>query len=310
MKKLFIALTALLFLLCACSSIDSIEIPEPSPSSQTPIESEEPIATSTPEPSKPDPESVPKRLEEMSNRIGMRVFQPIKLPDGYALTQIGYDGDNTAALKYTSDAGTLLYTFYPSTSSVPKDSEQKIVSGFTAYYTKTDLSSIVQWSRGGCTYQIISEPAMSFEELEALLKEMLKGPSLSENEIDVEIENMESLSKKTGFKVWEPTYIPEGFKLSTLSCYRLYTASIKYISESDMITFRACEGEILPYYDKKDLGNPTEASVANMEVNFYMNKAGKVVLCEWTNKGYAHQILSENGASVSTMEMMVVGFSK
>ena len=38
-------------------------------------------------------------------------------------------------------------------------------------------------------------------------------PSLSENEIDVEIENMESLSKKTGFKVWEPTYIPEGFKL-------------------------------------------------------------------------------------------------
>lgn len=116
----------MLFLLCACSSIDSIEIPEPSPSSQTPIESEEPIATSTPEPSKPDPESVPKTLEEMSNRIGMRVFQPIKLPDGYALTQIGYDGDNTAALKYTSDAGTLLYTFYPSTSSVPKDSDKKL----------------------------------------------------------------------------------------------------------------------------------------------------------------------------------------
>ena len=308
MKKLISILLGITLLLCSCTAIDSIDIPEPSPS---PTESAppEPSPTPTPEPSF-EPAEVPDNLEELSALVGVKVFSPQTLPEGYSISHLGYDGLRTAAVKYTAEAGTLLYTFTKGELDIPADAEETSIEGFPSYYIHNDLSSELQWRRSGVTYQIISEPALSFEELSALMRQMLKGPELSDDEKSVRCADMSELSELVGFEAAEPSYLPEGFKLSSLSCYRLYSAQMKYISEADTLTFRICEGDIPPAYSTKKYKDPDTADIGGMSVELFYDENGRVILAQWSSGGYTHQIFSENGASLNSIELMTVGFSR
>lgn len=303
MKKVMALLFAILLTACACTAIENIDIPEPTKSQEaepTPA----PTATSAP------PVDVPETIEELSEVAGVRVYSPQTLPEGYSLSQLGYDGENTAAVKYTAEEGTLLYTFTRGIIDAPTDAASEKVNGFTSYYVYNNRSSELQWTRGGVTYQIISEPAKDHDALLKLMTQMLKGPALLDDEKSVKCDNLEEVSKLTGFDVKEPSYIPDGFKLSTISCYRLYSASLKYISESDTLTLRICEGDIPPAYNKKKYKDPKTENIGGTDVELYYGDGGRIALAQWTSGGYSHQIYSESGASLNSIKLMVVGFSR
>ncbi len=312
MKKTIALLAVMLILVCGCMKIEDIDIPERTPeATTTPSPSAEPVITPEPTPeATPEVVEVPENLDELSEKIGMKVFVPATTPKGYKITEVGYDGSATAALKYTSDEKILLYTYCASQLDPPESGRMISDYGLEAYYRDTDMSSMIQWIRGGNTYQIIAEPALDEIDMTSLMGAMLSGPMLEAEEITVSCKDLHELSDMVGYTAWEPSYLPDNTTLSDIQCYKLYTTVIKYLSESDILTFKTCEGRITPSFDTETYVEPFEAAVGSQTVTYYANSKGNIILAQWYSKGYTHQIFSESGVKPDTMEMLVVGFSK
>lgn len=305
MKRLIPLLIISTLFLCSCEAVSDINIPDPT---ESPVISDVPVKTQSPDPENID---VPETIDELSSKIGMKVYTPSAPPEGYSLTEIGFDGQDTAALKYTGESGTLLYTFTPYLSVFPTGGKEFYNEGFLTFTAFSEDASEIQWRRGKCTYQIFSSPQKSEEEMISLMNIMLKGPAaLSDEEKNKVYDTDEALCAAIGFSAWQPTYLPEGATLSEISCYYLYSASFKYISESNIYTFRACEGYIPPYYDTSLLPDPATTAVSNMTVNVYYDEKSNITYASWTNGYYSYQITCETGVSKDVMTMMIMGFTK
>lgn len=311
MKKCLVSIIALLLLFSGCTKIENIEIPEMTP--QPAKEDEQPVLPQPTPAVEPDISNidVPATLEELSEKIGMSVYLPATAPEGYKITEIGYDGGVTAALKYASDNAALLYTFSPTREDIPKNSEEITAFGLETYFLKTDASSMIQWFRGERTYQIIAEPALEEDALKSFMKTMLEGPGAGAGDLYIDCDDISELNKKLGFDIREPSYLPQNTTLSEVQCYKLYTGVLKYISEYDMLTFCVCEGDVTPLlFDADKYEKSAKKSVGDITAVYYTDGKGKVMLAQWYAGGYTHQIFSETGIKEDTMEMMIIGFSK
>ena len=63
-------------------------------------------------------------------------------------------------------------------------------------------------------------------------------------------------------------------------------------------------------YNKKKYKDPKTENIGGTDVELYYGDGGRIALAQWTSGGYSHQIYSESGASLNSIKLMVVGFSR
>lgn len=74
MKRLIPLLIISMFFLCSCEAVSDINIPDPT---ESPVISDVPVKSQSPDPENID---VPETIDELSSKIGMKVFTPSAPP--------------------------------------------------------------------------------------------------------------------------------------------------------------------------------------------------------------------------------------
>jgi len=290
-------LLILLLLLCGCTPVERIELPERTPEpTQEPVPTATPVPSPTPEPT-PTPIPVPEDLESLGDVIGVDLYAPEEPLEGMFLTSIGYDGDACAAIKYTNNTnGYLLYTISKGTSEPTFTNSIKItVNGIEVSVdhgenTASQVFRCAHWLKNGNTYHLLADPAQTEDDLHSAVSAMISAPR-SEKAPSTEFSTIEELSAAVGFSVKQPTSIPK--KYSPIHIYALYGQIPVQIYSNDTteITFIKSEGSLIPpRFSSIEYTSAGEYKLPDGSNALLYYTENGVSLAEWTVGGYGYSI--------------------